>query len=84
LPPEQDVPAAQALPHAPQLLELVLRSMQLPEQSLWPFGQAHCPAEQYFPPLQTLPHAPQLVESLCRSAQMPLHRSRPAAHEPWH
>jgi hypothetical protein len=46
LPALQLRPAPQDLPHAPQLLLLVLVSRHVPAHSVCPLGQAHFPALQ--------------------------------------
>jgi hypothetical protein len=40
---------------------LLVRSTQVPEQLVWPAGQAHAPDWQVMPPEHTLPQAPQLL-----------------------
>ena len=63
----------QAVPHLPQLARSALRFLQVPEQSVWPWGQAHVPAEHCLPPAHLVPHLPQLLLSVCVSVQAPEH-----------
>jgi hypothetical protein len=55
------VPAAQALPHAPQLVVLVITSTHVPLHAVCPLGQAttHLPATQDCPGMHAAPQAPQ-------------------------
>lgn len=59
------VPDEPAPPHAaaqaPQLVALVSRFTQVPEQLTVPAGQAHTPEEHTWPPVHAEPHAPQWV-----------------------
>jgi hypothetical protein len=45
----------QGLPQEPQLAGLLVRSRQVPPQSVWPAGQPQAPLVQIFPPEQTTP-----------------------------
>ncbi|MEZ4408037.1 MAG: hypothetical protein R3A52_16415 [Polyangiales bacterium] len=73
VPAEHTCPAAQALPHAPQLARSFCRSRHDPEQSVKPVwhDSTHTPAEQTCPAAQALPHAPQWARSDCRSRHEP-------------
>jgi hypothetical protein len=51
--------AVQTVPHAPQLVLLVLRLTHNPLQSERPVGHVHVPLTQLVPPWQALPHDPQ-------------------------
>jgi len=78
MPLRQVCPAAQTLPHAPQLFASDVVSTHVPLHfvsvaPVWGFvgheldPDTHLPAEQVSPAaaLQTLPHAPQLFASVC-------------------
>jgi hypothetical protein len=78
------VSCAQAVPHAPQLLTSVPRTLtHVPLQSVWPEGQLHVPALHVCPPLQACPQLPQLALSVCLFVQAPLQRSGSAAVGHW-
>jgi hypothetical protein len=66
----------QPLPQAPQLLGLLVRSMQVPEQLVWPLPQ-QVPPEQVWPPAHFMPQPPQLLTSLSSSTQVPLQLTWP-------
>jgi hypothetical protein len=55
----------------PQLLRLIWRSKQIPEQSVSPDGQTHLLEAQIIPPVHLVPHFPQLLMSLVVSTQEP-------------
>jgi hypothetical protein len=64
-PPWHAVPAAQRVPHEPQLVSLVVKSTHaLPHWVPPATEQTHAPAVQTVPPPQTRPQAPQLFGSL--------------------
>ena len=64
-PSAQSVPAAHAVPHAPQLAWLVCRSTHWPPQKVWssPQGERHRPETQRSPVPHAVPQAPQLRAS---------------------
>lgn len=71
-PPTQVMPAAQALPHIPQLLESVCVSTQaLLQTDVAVGGQAHVPALQLPPVGQAARQAPQLFRSVVMSISQP-------------
>ena len=76
-PPTQVRPLAQDDPQAPQFWALVVKSTQLPEQSLAPSGQAHRPSEHTRFPPQEAWQKPQLALSVFRSTHFPLQRASP-------
>ena len=61
----------QALPHILQFCASLLRSLQLPEQAVWPVGQTQALLTQTFPPEQELPQAPQLCTSFAKFEHVP-------------
>jgi hypothetical protein len=81
LPATHACPGAQALPHAPQFAALVLRSAQMPEQSVVPFGQAQLPLAHTRLPAQIWEQNPQLLLSFVRSMHALPQRASPAPHE---
>ena len=66
------VPAAQAFPHAPQLLRSFLKFVHCPLQLLRLGVHPHAPLMHPLPPVHVTPHAPQLVSSVLRFTQVPL------------
>jgi hypothetical protein len=69
------------VPQAPQFVPLVVRSTQVPAQSVRPVGQPeHWPATHAAPPVQAVPQAPQFCESVCRFTQLRPHITVPVAH----
>jgi hypothetical protein len=84
-PPEQSVPAAQAVPHAPQFAGSASRSVQNaaspePHASGRAVGQPHVPPEHCWPAGQTAPHAPQFSRSRATTVQVPPHWTEPPRH----
>ena len=71
-------PVVQGLPHAPQLVLLVLVSMQVPLHSVCPVIQAHLPLVQLWPPMHAALHAPQSSLLVMGSTQAPEHTTCPA------
>lgn len=65
------VPPEQTTLHAPQLVALVLRFTQVPEQLTVPAGQAHTPEEHTRPPVQMEPQTPQCVALVLRLVSQP-------------
>src|SRR3954469_22083631 len=75
----QYMPSPQAAPHAPQLLLSLVRSTQVPPQSVSPASHAsagafvvvaaHAPCWQVCPSPQATSHGPQNIGSVCRSTQ---------------
>lgn len=82
VPAAHSPPAAQALPHMPQLRASVCRFEQAPLQDVSPVTHAveQVPAEQDSPRPHALPHAPQLAGLVSRSTQASPHAVVPAAH----
>jgi hypothetical protein len=80
-PPTQQSPAAQTVPHAPQFLGSVGRSVHTPPQTA-PEQAPHEPFVHDSLGPQCLPHAPQFVGSQFMSGQKPSH-CMPAGHA-WH
>jgi hypothetical protein len=69
-------PVVQAWPQLPQLLLLLVVSMQVAPQSFWLVtAQAQEPALQVEPPEQTVPQVPQFPLSVCRFAQVPFEQA---------
>jgi len=66
-PAAHTAPAAQALPHAPQLAGSVRGSTHLSPHACIPAGHTHAPPLQSFPAEQRLPHDPQFAAELARS-----------------
>jgi hypothetical protein len=94
-PPEQICEPEHAVPHTPQLLPELRRSVShpfavLPSQSPKPITQrlSHIPALHvaiaFVPAGHTVPHAPQFATSVVRSAHALPHGRRPAGHESVH
>jgi hypothetical protein len=82
VPPTQYCPAAQAIPHPPQLAESFLMSLQLPLQlvrgpqaPLTPATQT--PAVQVCPDVHAVPHPPQFALSVCGSTHTEPHLVSP-------
>jgi hypothetical protein len=74
-------PVGQTLPHAPQLVALVLRSTQaLPHIVSGVQTIRHRPAEQNSPAAHALPQAPQFARSEATSTQAAPQAVRPAGH----
>ena len=72
VPPEQVCADVQACPQLPQLLVLLLVSVQTPPQSCWPAtGQVQAPPLQAEPPVQAMPQLPQLRMSVIVLAHVP-------------
>jgi hypothetical protein len=73
VPPQQAPPQhaadPQLVPHAPQLLESVCRSVHAVGHSDVPLGQTHAPAEQIPPGKQAMPQLPQFCGSVDVSEQ---------------
>jgi hypothetical protein len=80
VPPEQDVPAGQALPQAPQFAASVAVFTQLEPQRVDPGAHPQAPFVQPLPAGHTLPQAPQLRGSLATFVQAPPQRVAPALH----
>jgi hypothetical protein len=86
------LPAAQALPHAPQLASSRARSRHTPPQLVRPAAQVTaqppathtCPAAHACPAAHEVPHAPQFVRSVARSRQTPMQLVKPAPQVVWH
>lgn len=77
----QACPAAQLMPHHPQLVGSDARSVQCPAQSVAPVGQIafeHVPNKQA-PELQLCVHEPHWV-CIVRSAHPPAHVWDPGVH----
>jgi len=74
----QICPVAQALPHDPQLEELLLVSVQMPLHLICPVGQPQIPFRQLTPVSQTFPQEPQLLRSLLVSVHLPLQNWPPS------
>ena len=60
----------QSVPHPPQLVTLVLVSMHVPPQFVWPVGQ-HMPTLHTLPAGQTVAQVPQWALSVCSLTQVP-------------
>jgi hypothetical protein len=73
----------QATPQAPQFVALVLRSAQIPAQSVVPVGHAQLPFEQTRLPKQTCEQKPQLVLSVRRSTHAFPHFASPEPQLFW-
>jgi hypothetical protein len=62
------------VPHAPQLFESVIVSVQAPPQRLWPIGQGisveHVPPTHIWSAVQALPQAPQFIASVAVFTQV--------------
>jgi len=78
-------PLLQAVPHAPQLSALLVRSTHAPEQAVSMVGAvahvaAHAPSEHTCPAAQAVPQLPQFAGSEFVSTQpmLPAHETRPA------
>lgn len=80
IPPEQVEPAAQAFPHMPQWLMLVIGSMHRPPQRSCPAGHEQVPLAQLRPPVHAIPHVPQLALSVAMLTQTPPHSVWPVGH----
>ncbi len=74
-------PAAQTVPHEPQLAFAVCRSAHVPEQSVVFAGQAQALFTQTRLALHASAQKPQLFLSLVRLTQVRLHMARPDAHD---
>jgi hypothetical protein len=81
LPAEQNSPDLQDFPQAPQLTRSLIKGRQIPEQSVWPFGQIHLPPAQDLPPEQAFPQLPQLLLLDFGSTQTPEQLLCPAEQE---
>jgi hypothetical protein len=80
-PPEQAAPVAvHPASQAPQLVMLLVTSVQPPPQSIWPVGQTHEPFWQVWLSEHLWPQAPQLLESVVRARQVPLQLVSPLGH----
>ena len=79
-PPEQTCPAAQALPHAPQLKRSVCVLAQTPPHSVSPAWQltSHEPPEHTSPAGHATPQEPQFWLSVPVLTHVPLQFARPA------
>ena len=78
-PEAQRSPAAQLVPHAPQLAGSESSVAQVPPHSACPVGHdvTQRPVTHDSPDAQAVPHAPQLRRSVCVSAQS---RVEPVTH----
>jgi hypothetical protein len=81
---EQLDPPRHALPHAPQLALLVVKSTQSPAHSSLPAGHRQLPATHVALGTQACPQAPQLPPSDASSTHARLHSVSPASHMPLH
>ena len=72
LPERHALARGHTVPHAPQLLRSLWRSVHWPEQRSVDGGQPHCIAVHTFPPVHATPHAPQLVALFVRFTHAPL------------
>jgi hypothetical protein len=69
-PPSQaGVAPEHVVPHAPQLVALDSRSVQVPLHSVYPGRHVHVPAAQYWRLVQLVPQVPQEVGESFRSRQ---------------
>jgi hypothetical protein len=85
--PMHSRPAAQAIPHWPQLAGSLVTGMQTPLHSSAPTPHAQLPPMQACIAGHTIPHRPQLAGSRERFTQADPQRSEPGAHAQfpsWH
>jgi hypothetical protein len=84
-PPRQVLPPVHALPQAPQLNGLDVRSTHEAPQAVRrvPHEATHRPTLHTCPEAQLAPQAPQLRLSLTRSTQLPPQETSPARHCAW-
>jgi hypothetical protein len=70
----------QAVPHIPQFAGSVVRSVQVPAQSVAGAVHPHMPPAHTSLAVQAMPHMPQLAGSFDGLEQVPLHGLSPIAH----
>ena len=73
-------PPMQLVPHAPQLVRLVMVSTHSVPQSVWPEGQPQLPFVHSRPAGQTVPQAPQLASSVASVTQAAPQAVVPGSH----